>query len=354
MKKLNLLQVALVSLFIALAFSFTSCNDDDDDDDEPSDDSIYALVNIPFAQFYAAETTNGDFDAYTSATQKAANGSISYGTYHKEATESDAKTAGITYPVRISKAALVSLGGTEITDETAAVDITITGRGASTIRYSGKQLLFQSADYSYYVLNETPAYYKQATVKDGVATFGKIVGTEKELGKLYVTIAAGEQNHDFSPAITLYQASDTANGVITVTKLTFADGDTAKEVKTGEDSSETLADKTLSALKTVIATDTDGNAYGLTTLSNLFWGKSQMGFKAPASDDEAKNYYPQHALVGKTIAKLTFITESGIYTATDITVGSVTTADGVSTFTAETGDKSKFTIPNLQAAAKQK
>ena len=52
------------------------------------------------------------------------------------------------------------------------------------------------------------------------------------MGTLYVTIGAGEQHHDFSSTITFYK----------------------KE-------------------------------YGLTTLSNFFWGKKQMGFKAPADED---------------------------------------------------------------------
>lgn len=65
---------------------------------------------------------------------------MSYGTYYEEADKiEDSKTKGIITPVKISKAALVSLGGKEITDQSPAFDISITGRGASTIRYSGRQ-----------------------------------------------------------------------------------------------------------------------------------------------------------------------------------------------------------------------
>ena len=144
MKKLLFLSVALLSV-LALVFGITSCADDDDDDTE---ESVYALVNIPFKEFFASETNDGDFDAYSSATQKAANGSISYGTYHTQTNASKAVTGGITYPVKIATASLPSLTGNKITDDTASLEITTTGRGASTTRYSGKQNLFQSPDYS--------------------------------------------------------------------------------------------------------------------------------------------------------------------------------------------------------------
>ena len=96
-----------------LSANFIACSQSSDTNTEPEDDTVYALVNIPFEKFFEKETKDGNFDAYTSATQKAANGSMSYGTYYEEATE--------------------------ITDQSPAFDITITGRGASTIRYSGKQ-----------------------------------------------------------------------------------------------------------------------------------------------------------------------------------------------------------------------
>lgn len=348
MKKLLFLSAALLSV-LALVFGITSCADDDDDDTE---ESVYALVNIPFKEFFASETSDGDFDAYSSATQKAANGSISYGTYHTQTEVKEATTQGITCPVKISKSSfekLKNLGGNEITDSTASFDLTITGRGASTIRYSGKQNLFQSPDYSYYLLSEEPSYYKEASVSDTGATFSKIKGSTKDIGKIYVTIAAGEAHHYFSPAITLY--TDDSKNEGKVIKLSFDNGDIAKTVTKDDEGNETLEDKTLGALKTIIATDSDGKSYGLTTLQNMFWGKSQIGFQAPESEDESKNLYPQHELVGKTIAKLTFVTETEIYTASNFTVGTVETDSetNLTTFTANEGEEAKFVIPNTQA-----
>ena len=299
----------------------------------------YALVNIPFETFFKEEAIG--FDAYSSATTKAAAGNMSYGTYHTQTKASEATTRGITYPVKIAKASLSALTGLQITDESPSFDVTTSARGkSSTIRFSGKQNLFQSSDYSYYLLKDQPAYYKELSVVDGKFSAGKIVGEAKEIKNLYVTIAAGEAHHDFSPTITLY-IDDPANAG-KVTKLTFGD-EAESAVKITESGSET---QSLSALKAVIATSSEGKSYGLTTLSNFFWGKSQIGFKAPKD----KDYYPQHPLVGKQVSSLTFITEKGLYVAKNIKVGSVSTdaETKLITFTENSGDEAKFVISNLQ------
>ena len=66
---------------------------------------------------------------------------------------------------------------TQVTDDDS-VDITVTNRGqTSTTTYTGKDALFQNADYAYYNLTEVPSYYKEVSVdKDGNLTFGKTVG----------------------------------------------------------------------------------------------------------------------------------------------------------------------------------
>lgn len=299
----------------------------------------YALVNIPFETFFKEEAV--EFDAYSGATTKVAAGNMSYGTYHTQTTAAEATTRGITYPVKIAKASLSSLTGKEITDASPSFDVTTKARGkSSTIRYSGKQNLFQSSDYSYYLLKDEPAYYKELSVVGDTVSAGKIVGEAKEIPNLYVTIAAGEAHHDFSPQITLY-IDDPANAG-KVVKLTFSD-EAEKAEKITESGTEAQA---LSALKAIIATSVEGKSYGLTTLSNFFWGKSQIGFKAPKD----KDYYPQHALVGKQVSSLTFITEKGLYEAKNIKVGTVATdaETKLMTFTANSGDEAKFVIPNLQ------
>ena len=56
------------------------------------------------------------------------------------------------------------------------VEITTSIKGKeSTTTYVGKDALFESADYSYYVLSEAPSYYKELTVnKDGALSFGAV------------------------------------------------------------------------------------------------------------------------------------------------------------------------------------
>lgn len=348
----SLVKCGFVALILSL--SLISCTSDSSKKNQ-NDDSVYALMNIPYAEFFKSETTDGNFDALSSATQKVANGSMSYGTYH-EATEKieDAVAKGITCPVKISKALLESLGGTEITDDSASFDITTAARGkSSTLRYSGKQNLFQSKDYSYYILAEAPAYYKEVFEENGKVVFGEIISTPKDMGTLYVTIAAGEAHHDFSPTISFYTSQEELSAEktsITVAKLSeFNGAEQAKSVTKDENGVEVLADANLSALKTIIATDSDGKEYGLTTLSNFFWGKKQMGFKAPKNEaDPEKNYYPQHELVGKTITKLTFVTETDIYTCSKIVKGTVADAKATETTFTPTGDGA-FVVDNIQA-----
>ncbi|MCR5218958.1 hypothetical protein [Treponema sp.] len=343
------LLLSLLALSMAMTGFLTSCSDSDDNNS--NDSSVYALVNIPFADFFSAETSDGEYDAYSSATVKAATGAMTYGVYHSQTTPSEATLSGITCPVKISKDEFEVLKaiGSEVTDSSESVDITTSGRGGtSTVRYSGKQTLFQNDDYSYYVLDSEPSYYKEISCTENGVEISAIKGNTKTLDKLYVTIDAGEAHHYFSPAITMYVAdSDNASVTGAVKKLVFDNGDTAYSVTTGDDSSEVLTETSLNALKTIIATDTDGKTYGLTHLENMFWRKSQMGFQAPADEDETKNLYPQHELVGKTIKELKFVTETEVYVVSDFEVGTVETTDGVTVFTA--AEDPSFTIPNLQA-----
>lgn len=342
--------IKAVSIFTALVLGLTSCNNGNS---ASEDDSVYVLLNIPFEKFFEKETSDG-FDAYSSATQKAANGNISYGTYHTESLVSEAKTRGIIFPVKINESDLAKFGGVQVKDEDASLDITVTGRGASTIRYCGKQLLFQNPDYSWYVLEEKPAFYKEASVNGNSISFSKTIGNEKAVPSLYVEIKAGEAHHNFSPAITFYQAASensAPEGSVTVEKFAFKNGDIAKTVTQDENQNEVLSDKTLNALKTIVAESSDGKSYGLTTLENMFWGKSQIGFQAPTVEDAEgnKTYYPVHELVGKTIVKLIFYTETGIYTAENFTLGTTVTDSTTKVVTFTPSEDTAFTVPNIQA-----
>ena len=136
---------------------------------------VYVLMNIPYDKFYAAEGDD-DVDAVTSATkQKTRNSGLTAGSYHVNSDGTD--ITGVVYPVKVSDISALE-NYTKITDE-SKVDITVSGKGGEqTKTYEGKDALFESASYSYYILSEAPSYYKEATVnEDGTLSFGKVEGT---------------------------------------------------------------------------------------------------------------------------------------------------------------------------------
>ena len=137
-------------------------------------------MNIPYDKFYAAELNNSvSVDVFSSATKsKTKTGSLAGGSYHSNADGSSID--GITFPVKVSGIDLSKYK--KVTDEDS-VSITVTKRGqTSTTTYTGKDALFENADYAYYVLSDAPSYYKEATVNaDGSLSFGKTVGTATEL-----------------------------------------------------------------------------------------------------------------------------------------------------------------------------
>ena len=147
-------------------------------DGTDSDEPTYVLMNIPYGDFYGLEVNStapnaadaADIDAWTSATKsKPLSGSLSAGSYHVNSDGSD--ISGVIYPVQVSDLSLLN-GQTQVTDETA-VSITTTTRGeTSTTEYKGADALFQSANYSYYVLSEAPTVYKVLTENGGAFSFG--------------------------------------------------------------------------------------------------------------------------------------------------------------------------------------
>lgn len=125
------------------------------------DKGVYALMAIPYSLFYEAETTGGKYDSVSSATRvkplmmEYAGGSFHYMTDGREIT-------GVIFPVyAASENLLKSYGGRKITDKTK-VTVTVNNKGKKKkTTYKGKDALFQSDPFSYYILSETPAVYKE-------------------------------------------------------------------------------------------------------------------------------------------------------------------------------------------------
>lgn len=239
----------------------------------------YVLMNIPYADFYAAELKNDvKVDGVTSATlNKTRTPSLAGGSYHVDAKGTD--ITGITFPVKVPRG--VSLDAyTQVTDDNK-VEITVTNRGqTSTTTLTGKDALFESESYAYYVLSETPSCYKEVTLdKDGKLTFGKLQGAEP-------------QKLDVTASIT--------------TKTSYGD----YQVDVDADSEK------LGTVYGVIFSTKEGSDYGMRHLENV-WRTTEIAWCAgyttevhgcPTSSDHYK------AMMGQTINKITYITASGVYT----------------------------------------
>jgi len=238
----------------------------------------YVLMNIPYADFYAAELKAGSaaVDAVASATKsKPLNARLAGGSYHVNADGSD--ISGVIYPVKVNNpedlAKLEEKGAAVITDD-SSVEVSVPGRNGAdpTITvYNGKDALFQAPDYSYYDLGSgIQSFFKELTVaEDGSLSFGAVKGT--------TTRAEAEVSVTANASHTYYEMKVTSDYVQT--------GDT---------------------VSAVVMTAEDGTTYGLRHMANL-WRGTEIGFEA----DETFS-----ALIGKKITGLKFITQNGIYNFT--------------------------------------
>lgn len=226
-------------------------------------DYSYVLMNIPYDEFYKAELNENAaaVDAVSSATKnKTRNGSLVGGSYHVNPDGSD--ITGVTYPVRVKTS---DLSGLKQVTDSDSVSITVKNKKNEdeTSTYIGKDALFESASYSYYVLSSTPSYYKEATLTNGKWSFGKATGAASE-------------------------------GAATIAKFKTSGHHTDYEIKVESDKI-TKGQKVYA----VVVTDTDGNSYGLRHVAEI-WHAIELGFEADS------------ALVGKTISAVTYYTDDGV------------------------------------------
>ena len=145
---------------------------------EVEDGYSYVLMNIPYAEFYAAELAAGSpaVDAVASATKnKPRTGTLAGGSYHVDPEGTD--ISGVIYPVKVGKGFQLD-PAKQITDE-SSVTITVTNRGQeTTTEYTGRNALFEAPDYSWYALSaeEVPAFFKEVRSNHGNTSFGAAVG----------------------------------------------------------------------------------------------------------------------------------------------------------------------------------
>lgn len=243
----------------------------------------YVLMNIPYAEFYKAETTNNDIpvDAFTSATMnKTRTKGLAGGSYHENADGS--KIDGITYAVKVTSS--VDLSKYKKVSDDDSVSITVTNRGqTTTTTLTGKDTLFENDTYAYYQLKDTPVNYKEASLDaDGNLVFSEVKGQEAKV----VEGVTAELS----------------------TKSSYGDYELDLDGLPEEISSDSV--------NAVVVKTTDGTAYGMRHLENIWRGTELAwctGFISevhgcPTSSGHYKS------MMGKTIDSIEYYTTNGVYT----------------------------------------
>ena len=286
---------------------------------------VYVLMNIPYADFYKAELNNTvKVDATTSATKTKTKSTLANGSYHADNTGEH--ISGITYPVKI-KAGTDLSNLKQITDA-SKVSITVNMKGKEiTTEYKGKDALFESADYSYYVLSTAPAYYKELTVNEyGTYSFGKTTATEKTVkGAAIEKFKTSSKYGDYQLNLNFDKVADSDQ----------ISGNT----------------KVLAAVITTI----DGTQYGLRHVENIWKGTEFAWGTGFTTQSHGCPISGEHyaSMMGKTIDAVTYYTENGVVKY-DIDDTYVPYKFDTSAFKVENADvtsgSAKVTVPTLPEA----
>ena len=295
-------------------------------DETNKEQDIYVLMNIPYADFYKAELKKNDVkvDATTSATKAKTRSTLAKGSYHADNTGEH--ISGITYPVKI-KAGTDLSKLTKITDA-SKVSITVNMKGKEiTTEYKGKDALFESADYSYYVLSTAPAYYKELTVNEyGTYSFGKTTATKKTVeGAAIEKFKTSSKYGDYQLNLNFDKVADSDQ----------ISGNT----------------KVLAAVITTI----DGTQYGLRHVENIWKGTEFAWGTGFTTQSHGCPISGEHyaSMMGKTIDAVTYYTENGVVKY-DIDDTYVPYKFDTSAFKVENADvtsgSAKVTVPTLPEA----
>ena len=236
--------------------------------------SGYVLMNIPYAEFYAAEKdangTAAQVDAVSSATKQKTRSTLAAGSYHKNADGTD--ISGVIYPVYVPD--LSALRGYKQVKDSDTLTITVTLKGKEiTTPYTGKDTLFGAPDYAYYVLSaeETPASFKELTVSNGTLSFGKATAKAVAADGVTVSLKTGSRH-------------------------------TYYKLKVSEKVSDGLPKDIASMVSAVtLHTKEDNKTYGLRHVAEI-WRGTELGF-------EDTGVYA--GLQGKTIDKITYYLNDG-------------------------------------------
>lgn len=247
----------------------------------------YVLMNIPYDDFYKAELKNNDVkvDAFTSATKQKTRSSLAKGSYHVNSDGSD--ITGVTFPVKVSDISVLK-DKKQIKDN-ASVSITTAIKGKeTTTEYKGKDALFESDSYSYYVLSEEPSYYKELTVgEDGSFTFSAIEGKSA------------------APETKQVQAEFK-------TKSNYGD----YQLKFDKTEFNSIINTDIDTVYGAVINTTDGTTYGLCHQENIWKGYELAWSTGYTTESHGCHLNSEHfeSMMGKTIDSVTYYASNGIYT----------------------------------------
>ena len=244
----------------------------------------YVLMNIPYAAFYKSETTKNDVDVdvFTSATKnKTRTTGLAGGSYHENADGS--QIDGIRFAVKVDPS--VDLTKYKEVKDTDKVDITVTNRGqTSTTTLEGKDTLFENETYAYYPLTEAPANYKEVSMdKDGKLVFSEVKGKKAE-------------------ALTGVTAE-------LLTQSSYGD----YQLNLDGLPEDKIASSNVNA---VVVKTTDGTAYGMRHLENI-WRGNELAWSTGYTESvhgcpTSSAHYA--SMMGKTIDSIEYYTTNGLYT----------------------------------------
>ena len=259
----------------------------DEAGDGQTEGEAYVLMNIPYDDFYKAELKNNDVkvDTFTSATKQKTRSSLAKGSYHVNSDGSD--ITGVTFPVKVSDISVLK-DKKQIKDN-ASVSITTAIKGKeTTTEYKGKDALFESDSYSYYVLSEEPSYYKELTVgEDGSFTFSAIEGKSAAPEKKQVQAEfKTKSNH----------------------------GD--YQLKFDKTEFKSIINIDTDTVYGAVINTTDGTTYGLCHQENIWKGYELAWSTGYTTESNGCHLNSEHfeSTIGKTIDSVTYYASNGIYT----------------------------------------
>ena len=253
-------------------------------EDADDEQGKYVLMNIPYDKFYEGEGFEG-VDIITGATLKSYNLNMAAGSYHEgyDAVEdmAEAKILGVTYPVYVEDPSILK-DFTEVKDEdTAEIDVAQGKTGIAKTEVSGKDKLFASGDYAYYVLTDEPTNYKSVSLEGEEVSFSAVKNGAAEAEGLEVKAVYTDHHVDV-----VLQLTDPAN----------------------------LTDD-ISVTGVIVETE-DGSSYVLQHVTGI-WRKTQIGWSWDGMDG--------NGLAGRKITGITYYLNNGndykaIHYAADIVI----------------------------------